>query len=146
MNQLRGTSSGYIASLPASIRKRLNALKNLDKQNSAIERELQREIHELEKKYYLQQKPIYGKRQEIIHGKYEPSEEECMRTEKELEEEDEMPTPPPEGDVPSKGIPEFWLTCLKNLPPLQEVITPEDDGALRHLVDIRYEYLEGNPV
>lgn len=144
-NQLKGTNSGYIASLPASIRKRLDALKNLSKKNSSIERELQKEIHELEKKFFLQHKPIYEKRQEIINGVYEPTEEESTLTEADLENEDVLPSPPAEGDVPTKGIPEFWLTCLKNLPPLQDVITPEDDGALKHLVDIKYEYLEGNP-
>ena len=144
---MAGQQSGYIGSLPASIRKRLDALKNLEKKNKAIEKELQKEIHELEKKYFEQHKPIYLKRQEIVNGSYEPTEEECTRTEKDLEDEDELPPPPAENESePTKGVPEFWLTCLKNLPPLQDVVTPEDEGALKHLVDIRYEYLEGNPV
>ena len=144
---MAGQQSGYLASLPASIRKRLDALKNLQKKNEVIEKELQKEIHELEKKYFEQHKPIYEKRQEIVNGAYEPTEEECTRTEKDLEDEDELPPPPAESEgEPTKGVPEFWLTCLKNLPPLQDVITPEDEGALKHLVDIRYEYLEGNPV
>lgn len=42
-------------------------------------------------------------------------------------------------------MPEFWLTCLKNLPPLQETITEEDEGALKHLVDLRYRFLAENP-
>lgn len=147
---LAGTRSNYIQSLPISIRKRILGLKNLSKKNLAIEKELQKEIHELEKKYHLLHKPVYEKRSEIISGEYEPTNEECLRTEKEQELDDDVPSPPEtdekESDTPTKGIPEFWLTCLKNLPPLQEVITPDDDGALKHLFDIRYEYLEGNLV
>ena len=159
-NTLNGKKSTYIQSLPQSIRKRIFALKNLSKKNLEIEKELQKEIHELEKKYFILQCPIYEKRSDIISGKYEPSEEECFRSEREQDElDDDVPLPDTVDDtvadtgndndqnsIDEKGIPEFWSTCLKNLPPLQDVITPEDDGALKHLIDIRYAYLEGNPV
>ena len=44
------------------------------------------------------------------------------------------------------GIPEFWLTVLKNSPVLQGLITDIDEAALKHLKDIRSVHLEENPV
>lgn len=39
------------------------------------------------------------------------------------------------------GIPEFWLSAMKNQPSIAEIITPRDEPALRHLTDIRMKYL-----
>jgi nucleosome assembly protein 1-like 1 len=40
------------------------------------------------------------------------------------------------------GIPEFWLTALKNSRSIVELITEEDEAALAHLEDIQLSYLE----
>jgi nucleosome assembly protein 1-like 1 len=82
---------------------------------------------------------LYNKRETIISGKYEPSDQECK-----VEEDDDLP-PAPDADPKIKGIPEFWATALKNLPPLTESITEEDDGAMKYLTDIKYRLLDGNP-
>ena len=72
-------------------------------------------------------RPIYEKRSKIINGSYEPTEIETIRTEEEKEDDPLLPDPP--SDVEDvKGIPEFWLTCLKNSPPFQEIITEKDEG------------------
>ena len=39
-------------------------------------------------------------------------------------------------------MPEFWLTALKNHVALSELITERDEGALRHLTDVRLRYLD----
>lgn len=44
-----------------------------------------------------------------------------------------------------KGIPEFWLTALKNHLGLSELITERDEDALKFLVDIRLEYPAEKP-
>lgn len=41
-----------------------------------------------------------------------------------------------------KGIPEFWLSAMKNSISLAELITARDEEALRSLTDIRMEYLD----
>ena len=46
-----------------------------------------------------------------------------------------------EATYPSAAIPEFWLTALRNHVGLSEIITDRDADALKHLVDIRLEYL-----
>ncbi len=116
----------------------------MNKSNRKVERELQREIAELEKKYHAKHTPFFEKRKDIVLGVHEPSQAECERTEEELEDEDEMPEAPSDGaDI--KGIPSFWATCLKNLPPFAELISAEDDEALKHLIDVRYSYLKDQP-
>src|SRR5690606_32810777 len=45
-------------------------------------------------------------------------------------------------DVDIKGIPEFWLTAMKNHLSLAETITDRDEGALKYLTDIRLAYLD----
>lgn len=45
-----------------------------------------------------------------------------------------------------KGIPEFWLTALKNLSIAADLITEKDEEALKHLTDIKVIHLDNNPV
>jgi nucleosome assembly protein 1-like 1 len=41
----------------------------------------------------------------------------------------------------SSGIPEFWLTALRNHVGLSELITERDAVALKHLIDLRIEHI-----
>jgi nucleosome assembly protein 1-like 1 len=47
-------------------------------------------------------------------------------------------------DLPpsSTGIPEFWLTALRNHMGLSELITERDSAALKHLIDVRIEHIK----
>jgi nucleosome assembly protein 1-like 1 len=139
LGSLVGQASNYIASLPVNVRQRIHALKNLQSQNVEIEAEFHKEVLELEKKYLVRHNVLYSKREKIISGEYEPTEEETKR-----DEEDGMP-PAPEVDESFIGIPEFWCTALKNLPPLRDTITEKDEEALKNLSDIKYRFLDGNP-
>lgn len=58
------------------------------------------------------------------------------------DDEDYIPVPK-ENIVPS-AIPEFWLTALRNHIGLADLITERDEGALKHLLDIRLSYLNEN--
>lgn len=40
-----------------------------------------------------------------------------------------------------KGIPEFWLRAMQNLPELHESITEKDEEVLKYLTDVRSEFL-----
>jgi nucleosome assembly protein 1-like 1 len=140
LETLQGRPSSYIATLPANVRQRVDALKNLQLKNNKIQQELEKKILELEKQFLAQHQVVYDKRSEIINGKYEPTAEEAEL----IHDEDELPPAPP-ANADIKGIPEFWLTCLKNVPPLTENITEKDEAALKHLIDIKYEYLDNNP-
>ena len=85
-----------------------------------------REILELEKKYVAIYAPIYARRKAIIVGDAEPTDAEVDAGEDEDDEEeddDEEPVP----DTTDKGIPEFWLTALKNHQGIAELITERDE-------------------
>lgn len=102
--------------------------------------------------------PLYDRRFAIISGTAEPSAEELASGEaaEEEEREDEEEDSDDESssgarvtevdesgaDVSIKGIPEFWLVALKNHNIIGEQITERDEEALKHLTDIRLEYLD----
>ncbi|EFP94039.2 hypothetical protein PGT21_001260 [Puccinia graminis f. sp. tritici] len=160
LHGLVGRSSGYIASLPPTIRQRIDGLNGIQVEHSKIEAEFQKEVLELEKKFAHKYQPLYERRLQIVTGKIEPSESEIAAGIKAAEEdeddsdesdEDGEPRPPrvpptaEELAQAPKGIPEFWVTVLGNHPGLSELVTERDQAALKHLEDIRVSYLDGKP-
>ncbi|EON96105.1 putative nucleosome assembly protein [Phaeoacremonium minimum UCRPA7] len=149
LGTLVGRSSGYIESLPTQVKKRVSGLKGIQKEHSKLEAEFQEEVLQLEKKYFAKFTPLYEKRKEIVNGATEPSEAEIQAGEEDDEEDEEAEEAaatkeekPAESTEPVSGIPEFWLSAMKNQISLAEMITDRDEGALKHLTDIRMEYLD----
>ncbi|KAK4697044.1 hypothetical protein P7C71_g991, partial [Lecanoromycetidae sp. Uapishka_2] len=147
LGSLVGRSSGYIESLPAPVRRRVAGLKGVQKEHAKIELEFQEEQLQLEKKYFAKYTPLYEKRAKIVNGAAEPSEDEIKAGEQNEEEgEDEASKAEAnEGDGSTEalaGIPEFWLSAMKNQVSLAELITARDEDPLRLLTDIRIEYLD----
>ena len=147
LGSLVGRSSGYIESLPAPVRRRVAGLKGVQKEHTKLEGEFQEEVLQLEKKYFAKYTPLYEKRAKIVNGASEPTEDEIKAGDQDDEEEDaEAATgEATEGgkageDLP--GIPEFWLSAMKNQVSLAELITDRDEPALKVLTDVRMEYLE----
>ncbi|KAJ5885665.1 Nucleosome assembly protein 1 [Penicillium tannophilum] len=145
LGQLVGRSSGYIESLPPVVRRRVAGLKGVQKEHSKLEAQFQEEVLELEKKYFAKFTPLYERRATIINGGVEPTEAE-VEAGKEDEEEDEENNDAEEkketeGEA-TAGIPEFWLSAMKNQISLAEMITERDEEALKQLTDIRMEYLD----
>lgn len=153
LGSLVGRSSGYIEGLPSIVQRRVAGLKGIQKEHSKLEAEFQEEVLQLEKKYFAKFTPLYQKRAEIVNGGAEPTAEEVEAGKNEEDDEDEeadeadkaakteeKPTEEAEENV--SGIPEFWLSAMKNQISLAEMITDRDEAALKHLVDIRMEYLD----
>ncbi|KAK5135969.1 hypothetical protein LTR08_004427 [Meristemomyces frigidus] len=146
---LVGRSSGYVESLPAPVRKRVAGLKGVQKEHSKLEAEFQEEVLQLEKRYFAKFTPLYEKRAKIVNGQTEPTEQEIEAGEEDEDEEDEeAKAEQAEADkkdeasgAEAKGIPEFWLSAMKNSS-LAETITDRDEDALKTLTDIRMEYLD----
>lgn len=143
LGSLVGRSSGYIESLPTAVRRRVAGLKGVQKQHSKLEAEFQEEVLELEKKYFAKFTPLYSKRSKIVNGEIEPTDEEVNAGENDKDKEDE-PVETADGKESSdiKGIPEFWLSAMKNQASLAGMITDRDEAALKDLIDVRMEYLE----
>ncbi|KAK4082121.1 uncharacterized protein Triagg1_1933 [Trichoderma aggressivum f. europaeum] len=149
LGSLIGQSSGYIESLPAPVRRRVSGLRAIQKDHAKLEAEFQEEVLQLEKKYFAKFTPLYEKRSAIVNGKVEPTEEEVKRGDEDDEESQdaaeaagEPSQPTDEASEAVQGIPEFWLSAMKNQVTLAEMITDRDEAALKHLIDIRMEYLD----
>lgn len=148
LGTLVGRSSGYIESLPVSVRRRVAGLKGIQKEHAKLEAQFQEEVLELEKKYFAKFTPLYQRRSTIVNGSVEPTDGEVEAGKKEEEEEEgakeggEEPKKEDDQEVAMSGIPEFWLSAMKNQISLAEMITERDELALKHLVDVRMEYLD----
>ncbi|CZR58923.1 probable nucleosome assembly protein [Phialocephala subalpina] len=142
LGSLVGRSSGYVESLPAPVRRRVAGLKGVQKEHSKLEAEFQEEVLELEKKYFAKFTPLYQKRAKIINGVAEPTAEEIKSGEEDEEQDEAEPVEKSEEPSDVKGIPEFWLSAMKNQVSLAEMITDRDEAALKDLTDVRMEYLE----
>ncbi|KND93549.1 putative nucleosome assembly protein [Tolypocladium ophioglossoides CBS 100239] len=150
LGSLIGRSSGYIESLPTPVRRRVSGLRAIQKEHSKLEAEFQEEVLQLEKKYFAKFTPLYEKRADIVNGKAEPTEEEVKAGEdddegQQLQDEGaSSESAPKQADTPENvaGIPEFWLSAMKNQVTLAEMITDRDEAALKYLTDVRMEYLD----
>ena len=149
LGSLVGRSSGYVESLPTPVRRRVAGLKGVQKEHAKLEGEFQEEVLQLEKKYFAKYTPLYEKRAKIVNGASEPTENEIKAGEQEEEGGDDggSKVELAEGDQAAEGvtgIPEFWLSAMKNQVSLAELVTDRDELALKLLTDIRMEYL-GKP-
>ncbi|KAL4772828.1 hypothetical protein BDW60DRAFT_37067 [Aspergillus nidulans var. acristatus] len=146
LGSLVGRSSGYIESLPVSVRRRVAGLKGIQKEHAKLEAQFQEEVLELEKKYFAKFTPLYERRATIVNGATEPTETEIEAGKGEEEDIDAKDEDLKQGEDEKEsavtGIPEFWLSAMKNQISLAEMITDKDEEALKHLVDIRMEYLD----
>ncbi|KAG5353013.1 Putative nucleosome assembly protein [Termitomyces sp. J132] len=140
---LIGKSSGYIESLPIEVRLSVEALKGVQVKQNELQNQYKRECLELEKKYLGLQMPLYQRRHAIIAGESAPTQEEIDAGEQySIKDDDEYVTVPKDTSPTASGIPQFWLTALRNHPGITELITERDAEALKHLTDIRIEYLD----
>jgi len=92
--------------------------------------------------------PWSKRRAIIVSGASEPTDAEVVAGQDNQEgdevkqDEDEQKKEEPAAETSMIGIPEFWLSAMKNQISLNEMITDRDEEALRHLTDIRMEYLD----
>ncbi|KAJ3240874.1 hypothetical protein HDU78_002076 [Chytriomyces hyalinus] len=145
LNGLVGKPSSYIADLPADVKRRVDALRNIQDKHSELEAKFREEVLALEKKYLTQHQPLYDQRAKIVSGDVEPTDAEAHREPEEDDDEEEEKTASKPSDKATKGIPEFWLTALKTNSAISEFITERDEEALKALVNIKYAYLPDNP-
>lgn len=143
LGSLVGKSSGYLEGLPNVVQNRVKALKNLHTKRVAIESEFEKELAELEKKYEALYNPLYERRSALVKGESEPVPEELVEEKKEEKEEKtekadkETKKEETTKDETVKGIPEFWLETLKHHEEFGAFITDKDEGALKHLIELK---------
>jgi len=154
LNSMVGMNSGYIASLPAPVKRRLKALKKIQLESTKIEAKFYEEVHKLECKYHELYKPLYEQRVKITKGDYEPNDDECgwpsdeededlpEEVKEKMKVEDEKAKKDVEEGKDVKGVPEFWLTIFKNVDMLQEMVQEYDEPVLQKLTDITVTFSE----
>ncbi|KAJ4451130.1 hypothetical protein ANN_02570 [Periplaneta americana] len=148
--------------LPASVKRRIKALKKIQLEATNIEAKFYEEVHLLECKYQKLYVPLYEKRGDVISGLYEPTDLECeWESDDEKEEElradmknkvkiEDVDAKKEDNEInkndETKGIPNFWLTIFKNVQMLSEMVQEHDEPILKHLYDIKVIFLESNPM
>jgi len=160
LNGLVGVPTGFIDTLPQCIKNRINALKNVQVECAHLEGKFYEEAHQLEMKYAELFKPLYDKRMDIVNALYEPTEEETKWVEPGLDEDEEKAEEEEKStekneeksedekmadsvmdqlklDENTKGIPEFWLTAMRNVELIEEMIQEHDEPLLHHLTDVK---------
>ncbi|KAK6488303.1 nucleosome assembly protein 1-like 1-A isoform X2 [Huso huso] len=159
LDGLVGSPSGYMESLPKVVKRRVNALKNLQVKCAHIEAKFYEEVHELERKYAALYQPLFDKRSEIINAAYEPTDEECewkadeeeeltVSSQEEMKEKAKVDEEKKDEEKEDpKGVPEFWLTVFKNVDLLSDMLQEHDEPILKHLKDIKVKFSDlGQPM
>ncbi|XP_007956922.1 nucleosome assembly protein 1-like 1, partial [Orycteropus afer afer] len=134
------TQAGYLQSLPQGVKRRVNALRNLQAEYAQIEAEFYKGIYHLELKYAAFSQPLFDKRSDIINAVYEPTEDECQWAVGVQEGVCEAMEREPEGKPHINGIPHFWLTAFKNIKVLCKLIRENDELVLEHLKDVNIKF------
>lgn len=134
----------FFDTIPESVAKRVYGLKAIQDQHHVLEKDFHNEILALEKKFAERCQALHTQRAEIISGKNEPTAELIEAGKATADKEEEGVTK--KGSKPDvkeiKGIPEFWLTCLKNHGRIAEIISERDEEALLSLVDITVKHFD----
>src|SRR5688572_33462582 len=114
-------SSTYMSTknLSEEVKARIDGLKYYQAEHGKLEEKFQEEMMTLENKYLELYRPLYEIRSKIVRGEREPTKKEIQAGAKLDEEEQEVIRVRGinEKEEKIKGIPEFWLTALKNLFP-----------------------------
>ncbi|XP_010541072.1 PREDICTED: nucleosome assembly protein 1;2-like isoform X1 [Tarenaya hassleriana] len=133
LQNLAGQHSDVLENLTPKVRKRVEALREIQNQYDELEAKFLEERAALEAKYQKLYQPLYTKRYEIVNGVVEvevtPEEIKAEQGEDKAAEAD-------------KGVPDFWLIALKNNDVITEEITERDEGALKYLKDIKWSRVE----
>uniref|UniRef100_A0A2S2QC59 Nucleosome assembly protein 1-like 1-B n=1 Tax=Sipha flava TaxID=143950 RepID=A0A2S2QC59_9HEMI len=151
----KGEGEDLLPNLPPVVKKRVKALKNLLVSQTDIDVKFYTELHILECKYHKLYADFYNKRSDIVQGNYEPTEEECdfpsddeddvKDLSTDMEGKVKLEDKKPETTIDNeqiKGIPDFWLTILKNTSLISDMIQPHDEPILSHLTDIKVYLLD----
>ncbi|KAK6125044.1 hypothetical protein DH2020_041222 [Rehmannia glutinosa] len=133
LQDLAGQHADVMETLSPKVRKRVEALREIQSQHDELEAKFQEERAALEAKYQKLYEPLYTKRYEIVNGV--------------VEVEGVTDTSMEQGEVKEnegKGVPDFWLTAMKTNDILAEEISERDEEALKFLKDIKWSRIE-NP-
>ncbi|GJZ82152.1 nucleosome assembly protein 1;4-like protein isoform X2 [Tanacetum coccineum] len=120
-----GTDFDVHENLKPAVMKRVEVLRDIQSEHDELDAKFFEERAALEAKNQKLYAPLYSKRYDIVTGAVEVDG---------AKEEDAMD----QTDDTAKGVPEFWLTAMKNNKIMAEEITERDEEALKYLKDIKW--------
>ncbi|XP_073514274.1 nucleosome assembly protein 1-like 4 isoform X2 [Phyllobates terribilis] len=156
LDSVSQTPSSYIETLPKAVKRRINALKQLQEKCAHIEAKFYEEVHELERKYAALYCPLYEKRRLVVSGAEEPTDAESeWHSGGEDDDKDKLSedvkkkmtiSETPNTEDP-KGIPDFWLTIFRNVDMINIIMQEYDEPILKLLRDVKVKFSEpGQPM
>ena len=132
LSKMSEHTSEFLESLPPNLASRVRQLLSMQSRQSQLMEQYQHEVLQLDKKYLSLYTPLYTERREVIDTTNSIASN--LGTAFSSAAADD-------ADIPN-GIPEFWLTVIRNNFTTSDMITEEDEDALKSLKDIRLEYHE----
>ncbi|XVF35037.1 hypothetical protein REPUB_Repub18cG0110600 [Reevesia pubescens] len=132
LQNLAGHHIDILENLSPVVRKRVEVLREIQGQHDELEAKFFEEKAALEAKYQKLYQPLYAKRYDIVNdvGEAEGTPNEAAMDQGEDKAAEE------------KGVPDFWLTAMKNNEVLSDEITERDEGALKYVKDIKWYRIE----
>lgn len=126
LQSLAGQRDDVLESLNPNVRKRVEILREIQKEHNGIEAKYFVERAELDAKYQKLYEPLYTKRFEIVNGSTE------------------LDGASSKHNVEEKGVPDFWLNAMKRNELLSDEIQERDEAALKYLKDIKYSKIQSS--
>jgi nucleosome assembly protein 1-like 1 len=123
----------FVNSLHPAVQARVRALQGMQATLTEVHNKYMEEHKALEKKYEALYGPIFAKRAEIAKGEREPTEAEVSNGQGDDYKE---PDDAKQEESDAAGIPDFWLTAMKNHDIIGELIEERDEECLKFLTDI----------
>ncbi len=139
---LTSWSSAFIADKPQPVQDGVIRLMDLQHRYTRLMMQYQEEAAALERKYQALAQPLYEARTATISGILDPITSSTSSTSSYAYPSGRRgsKTSPSRGSGGNgSGIPDFWLSALKNEPSLADLIAPRDEPVLALLRDIRLE-------
>ena len=117
-----------------SLKQKLVAIRNIVVKRLALEKEFKIHQFKLDSKYEELYKPFYQKRTKIVEGTQEVSVDEIKDQLANISLKDTN------AANAEKGIPNFWLTCIKHTAQFESLVNANDEKVLAFLRDITCDY------
>lgn len=117
-----------------SLKQKLVAIRNIVVKRLALEKEFKTQQFKLESKYEELYKPYYQKRAKIVEGTQEVTVDDIKEQLSQVSLQDVVA---PEVE---KGIPNFWLTCIKHTTQFESLVNPNDEKVLAYLRDVTCDF------
>jgi nucleosome assembly protein 1-like 1 len=133
--------------MPHALRRRIAGIEALHAEFEELEEAHHEQLRLIEQSFTEKSNALFTRRQRIVAGVEEPTDEEVARSAYFAEFEEVLGKAPESrpGDAPVVGIPAFWPTVLRRCTSLQPdaiegfAISEADWAVLEHLVEVRME-------